>query len=183
MSVRLLLSISCLCSIDRRLSLSLFLSLVCVTHTLSMIMMMLMLMLESGLVQRDLVYIEDGNQLKKDDGSINLDNLVLSGTTIRKALEFQSPTYSFELDPMVLLTLEHLPGTIMDEEQLYEISLAIVPAVVAASVSAPCSPASCSRSSLEEELVPFNLCNSPSTSNSMSTIYQQPTTNSRACQR
>ena len=129
------------------------------------------------------MYIEDGNQLKKDDGSINLDNLVLSGTTIRKALEFQSPTHSFELDPMVLLTLEHLPGTIMDEEQLYEISLAIVPAVVAASASAPCSPASCSRSSLEEELVPFNLCNSPSTSNSMSTIYQQPATNSRACQR
>jgi len=88
----------------------------------------MMLMDESGLVQRDLVYIEDGNQLKKHDGSINLDNLVLSGTTIRKALEFQSPTHSFETDTIVLYFLEHLPGTIMDEEQLYELSLEIVPA-------------------------------------------------------
>jgi len=85
----------------------------------------MMLMDESGLVQRDLVYIEDGNQLKKDDGSINLDNLVLSGTTIRKALEFQSPTHSFETDTIVMYFLEHLPGTIMDEEQLYELSLEV----------------------------------------------------------
>ena len=74
------------------------------------------------------MYIEDGNQLKKDDGSINLDNLVLSGIAIRKALEFQSPTHSFETDMMVMYFLEHLPGTIMDEEQLYELSLEIVPA-------------------------------------------------------
>jgi len=120
---------------------------------------------ESGLVQRDLVYIEDGNQLKKDDGSINLDNLVLSGTTIRKALEFQSPTHSFETDMMVMYFLEHLPGTIMDEEQLYELSLEIVPAPAVA--SAPCSPASSRGSPGEEELVPYNLCNSPSTSNSI----------------
>ena len=88
-----------------------------------------------GLALRDLVYIEDGNTLLDADQAINLDNILLSGTVIRKLLEFQTPVHCFELEPKALFYLEQLPDTELDEEALYAMSMSIQP-LTGSSVSA-----------------------------------------------
>jgi hypothetical protein len=80
-----------------------------------------------GLIMRDLVYIEDGNPLRNTNGTLNIDTLLLSGSVIHKFLELRTPKFAFDLDPVAACFLEALPGTIDDQDVLYQLSTAVMP--------------------------------------------------------
>lgn len=79
-----------------------------------------------GLFLKDVVYVFDGNALVTSSSAINHHRVSLFGDVIQKLQHYQKTPYQFEIDGSLEFYLHNVEG-IMDDEDLYELSLRVQP--------------------------------------------------------
>lgn len=82
----------------------------------------------AAVYQRDLTFIEDGNQTFVENGLINFEKQVMVAGVVADVFKFQKVVYPFEPNPTVQAFLQHL--LVLNSQTLYKQSLLCEPRTV-----------------------------------------------------